>query len=198
MPRPRPGDPMAPGGAFGWVTKLQNPDVRNRLGGLDQPVTRADIAKTSPYQRLVFPPRIEKLLTSQDFKAVDFQMVLAAGVGATVTSPQLRFQLPASMVGWLQQFTLYTLSPTALTSIRFAIRINEGPVPGFDNEQNPPGVANLVKIDTNDMRVRLPNHCVVDVLITNLNASGPWTVGGALAGWYHSYADELRIFGTEY
>lgn len=124
-------------------------------------------------------------------------MVLPAGAGSTITSAALAFTLPASMVGWLQEFKVYVLSQTAATSAQWSVRINGGPVPGFDNKQNAPGVANLVLLEWNDMRIRIPNGATVDVIITNLNANGPWTVGGYLAGWYHPWVDEDRIFGND-
>lgn len=168
------------------------------MAGLGIPPGRADVAAFAPMQRIVYPPRIEKLLVSQDFNAQDFAMVLAAGAGSTITSTNLRFEVPASMVGWLQIFSIYVLTPTAATSVQFTLRINEAPVSGWDNIQNSPGVANLYREDYSDLRVRLPMGSVVDVLVTNLNANGPWTLGGKLAGWYHSSADELRVYGDNY
>jgi len=148
-------------------------------------------------QRLIYPPRIEKLLSSQDFTAQDFTMILGAGIGTTVSSAALSFRLPQSMVGWLQQFSIYVLASLPTTNITFQLRINEGPVAGF-SKQPPPGAANIIVIDYNDLRVRVPNGAKVDVLVTNNSAAGPWTVGGVIAGWYHPIADELRIFGDQY
>lgn len=155
---------------------------------------RGEDASDAGLTRLVFPPKVEKLELSQDFNVNDYQMIVPAGVGATVVSAALRFALPKGHIGWLQQFTLYTLTPDASTRLQFTVRINAGPVPGFDNLQNPPGLANFVLVGTDDMRVRLGDSVVVDVLITNLGASGPWTVGGALAGWYHPAVAEKRAW----
>lgn len=191
---------MARNPRLNFMERTRAPDQTPgaRFGALSAPPTRADVAAHSPMQRLVYPPRIEKLLSSQDFNVSDFAMVLAAGAGSVVTSQALRFQVPQSQVGWLQQFTMYVLAPLATTDIRFTVRINEGPVSGFTNKQPPPGAANLILIDINDIRVRIPNGATVDVLVTNNSAAGPWTVGGSLAGWYHPLADELRVFGDEY
>lgn len=185
---------------LGFTRKFRSPDMAAnvRLNGLSMAPGRSDIAAQSSLQRLVYPPRIEKMLVSQDFNVSDWAMTLPAGAGSTITSATLRLELPASMVGWLQNFSLYILTPTANTSVSFAVRVNEGPVSGFDNYQNSPGVANLYREDYNDIRVRIPMGGTVDVIVTNLNANGPWTVGGRLAGWYHSSADELRVFGDEY
>lgn len=185
---------------LGFTRKFRSPDMtaQARLNGLSIPPGRSDVAAQSPMQRLIYPPRIEKMLSSQDFNVSDFAMTLAAGAGSTITSAVLRFPLPASMVGWIQNFSLYLLTPNAGTSVQFALRINQAPVSGFDNYQNSPGVANLYREDYNDLRIRLPMGGVADILVTNLNANGPWTVGGKISGWYHSQADELRVFGDEY
>lgn len=189
----------SPDSRLRFIDRVRSPDQSEaaRFGSLGQPPGRADIAERSPFQRIVYPPRVEKLLSSTDFTVQDFAMVLPAGAGSTITSAALAFTLPASMVGWLQEFKVYVLSQTAATSAQWSVRINGGPVPGFDNKQNAPGVANLVLLEWNDMRIRIPNGATVDVIITNLNANGPWTVGGYLAGWYHPWVDEDRIFGND-
>lgn len=143
--------------------------------------------------RMVFPPRIEKLAVSVDFNINNYALILPAGAGNTVVLSG--FQIPQGYIGWLQQTFLYTLAPTANTSASWMVRINGAPVPGFDNIQNPPGIANLLLMPTDDMRIRLTNGCVVDVVITNLNAFGPWTVGAGLSGWFHPEVAERRAFG---
>ena len=153
---------------------------------------REQVASEAPFARIVFPPRIEKLPTSADFNVKDYSVAVAAGVGSTAVGPS--FTLPETMVGWLQQVFIYILSPLATTSLTFAVRINGGPVPGFDALENPPGAANFLLLTTNDVRVRLPSRCTVDVLITNVDGAAI-TAGALLAGWYHPLADELRMYG---
>lgn len=145
--------------------------------------------------RILYPPRIEKLDASQDFNVNDYRVVLPAGVGSTVEPATLRFRVPADQIGWLQNFSLYTLTPTALLYASWAVLINGVPVPGFDDVRNSPGIANLVQVFKDDMRVRLTNGCTVSIRITNLDASGPWTVGGSLSGWYHPAVAEQRAWG---
>lgn len=192
--RARPGDVQT-----GFTPSVPS-DVTHRLSSLGAPNggRPPSVSDRSPFARMIFPPRIEKLLSSVDFQAVDFAVALAAGVGSQATSPKLLFQLPQTMIGWLQEFSLYVLSQTALTSVQYTLRINQQPVPGFDNLQNPPGVANLVLIDKNDLRISIPNNATIDVLFTNLNANGPWTVGGRFAGWFHPWDAEEQIFGHTY
>lgn len=160
-------------------------------GGSPQLPPRGVGSESMGITRLVFPPRIEKLAVSTDFNTNSYSLVLPAS--GTVALPA--FQCPQGMVGWLQQFFLYVLTPTALTNATWQVRINQSPVPGFDNILNPPGIANLIVMPTDDMRIRIPNGASVDVLITNNNASGPWTVGAGLSGWFHPEVAERRAFG---
>ena len=171
------------------------PDVPNRLLNIGGP---SGVADQSPLQRVVFPPRVEKLLSSQDFNAQDWNVTLAAGAGAQAVSTNLIFTLPRGMVGWLQNLSIYVLSMTNGTLVTFQLRINQSPVSGFDNLQNSPGVANLFRVDNNDMRIRIPDGAIVDVLFINNNANGPWTVGARIAGWYHPWSDEESTYGHSY
>ncbi len=140
-------------------------------------------------------PWIEKLgPISRDFNANDYAMTLAAAIGATATSANLRFQVPQSQVGWCQEMELYILAPTATSRVTWTLRINQGPVSGFDNLQIPPGAANLILITKNDLRVRVPEGALVDVLITN-GAAQAETVGGRIAGWYHPRVAEETLWG---
>lgn len=151
----------------------------------------------APPVRLLFPPRVEKLAASQDFNQNDYRVILPAGVGSIVEPPSLAFQLPKDQVGWLQNFSQYTLQPSAATYASWKLLINGAPVSGFDDVRNPPGIANLVEVFESNIRVRLPMGAKVSVRITNLDASGPWTVGGLLRGWYHPKVAEDRAWGID-
>ena len=156
-----------------------------------QPITQV------PSTRLIYPPRIEKLPESQDFRVQDFTMSLGAGVGDSVTSSELAFTLPRGAVGWLQSASVYVLNMTAAADISFRIRINQGPVQGFADIRNSPGVANLYRENLNEMRVRIPNGATVDIIVVNI-AGGAFTVGGMLAGWFHSEQAEIARFGGDF
>lgn len=155
---------------------------------------RGAVPAESPFSRVQFPPRMEKIQGSTDFRVQDFALALPAGIGSTVVGPS--FTLPRDQVGWLQNNAIYVLTPTAATVFSMAVLINGGPVPGFDNIQIPPGIANFVLLGDDDMRVRLPNNCTVSLLFTN-NSAPAWTVGGLLQGWYHPISSEERVWGTE-
>lgn len=173
----------------------QLPSRRPPIGtGPSGPSPIAGLASEAPWSRQVAPPWREKLgPVSRDFNFQNFELVLPAGVGSTVQGPS--FRLPTANVGWLQQFQQYILSQTAATSIEWILQFNGGPVPGFLNKRNPPGVANLVLIDLNGLQVRVPQGALVSVLIRNLNVNGPWTVGTGFAGWQHSLQAELDRWG---
>jgi hypothetical protein len=151
----------------------------------------------APISRLLFPPRIEKLLGSRDFYVQSMVpgVVIPAVVGAVVVLPG--FQVPLSQVGWLQQISIYVLTPTAATQLLYTVRINQGPVAGFEALAMPPGVANAVFIPRNRVRVNIPNNALVDMIVTNVNGAGPWTVGHELAGWYHAESAELRAWNLD-
>jgi hypothetical protein len=167
--------------------------VPNRNAGPGMP-PRVEAASDSPIIRVQQDPRIEKLRESVDFNAQNYALALAAGAGSVVAGPT--FQVPQNQVGWLQSSGLYLLTPTAATSVTLQIRINSGPVPGFDNLQNVPGIANFVVFPLeDDMRVRIPNNALVETFIFNNNANGPWTVGAFLSGWYHPLAAEEQAWG---
>lgn len=178
----------------------------SRVGGLVMPTVAGGLTVpqrerpqeapgVSPYVRQISPPWTTKIPASQDFFARDFELSVPVGVGSTVTSVALSFRLPLDHVGWLQQFALYVRGSLATTRLQWTVRINQGPVPGWDNKSNPPGIANLVLITDNGLAKRIPNGNLVDVLITNLDGAAIAGVGGFLAGWYHPKQDELRYWG---
>lgn len=150
-------------------------------------------AKDSPLVRNVYPPWVYKLPTSVDFNRNIFNTALAAVAGTTVEI--LSLTLPETYVGWIQIFGIYILSPTGNQDITFTLRINGAPVQGWDNVQFPPGVANFVVQNFSDLQVRVPDGGRMSITATNNNANA-WTVGGKVAGWFHSVTEEQRIYGS--
>lgn len=173
-----------------------SPDMQARQSGRvvlsgRQPDAVASVARPT---RMILPPWTTKLPGSQDFNANLYTSTLAAVVGATVVP--VSFQLPPASVGYLQQLIIFCQGPTNATNVTFTLRINQSPVSGFNNLNLFPGVSNLTAQDLNDLQVRLPNGCLVDVLVTNNAATGPWTLGAKIAGWYHTEIEEQDIWGN--
>lgn len=150
-------------------------------------------AQESPLVRNIFPPWVYKLPMSQDFNVNMFSAALAGAAGATVIP--VTFTLPPTFIGYVQIFGIYVLNPTAAQDVTYSLRINGGPVQGWDNIQFPPGVANFAVQNFADLQVRIPDGATVDVIITNNNANA-WTVGAKIAGWYHPLSEEQRIYGA--
>ncbi len=150
-------------------------------------------AETSPLVRNVYPPWVYKLPSSVDFNRNLFNVALAGVAGTAVEI--LTVTLPATYVGWLQIMGIYILSPSTTQDITFTLRINGAPVEGWDNIQFPPGVANFVVQNFSDLQVRVPDGGKISLFATNNNANA-WTVGGKVAGWYHSLNEEQRIYGS--
>lgn len=152
------------------------------------------IPADAPFSRIQFPPRLEKITGSVDFRQQGYTFVLPAGIGSTVAGPT--FQVPQGQVGWLQNNAIYVLTPVAVTSFRLTLFINDGPVPGFDDIQIPPGLANFILLGDDDMRVPIPNHGKVTSLFTNISGNAE-TVGALIQGWYHPLASEERVWGDD-
>lgn len=188
--------------------------MANRLGAIDRMarpvdvhhaldrhpgagVQQGQVAQRASLARIIYPWWVNKLPTSQDFNAQDFAMALPAGVGSQVLSTALRFQMPQTMVGVIQVFGIYLLSPVNTTQVQFTLRINQAPVSGWDNIQFPPGVANFVVQNYSGVQVKVGVGSVVDVLVTNLDGAAI-TVGGKIAGWYNPQSDVQRFNGEDY
>jgi hypothetical protein len=151
-------------------------------------------AHTAPLVRTIYPPWQRKLPSSVDFNQNEFNAALAGVIGATVVP--VEFTLPPTYLGYLTVFGIYILSPTVAQDVTFTLRINSGPVQGFDNVQFPPGVANFVVQNFSDEPICwIPDGAKVDVLVTNGSADA-WTVGAKIAGYFHARTEEQRIFGS--
>lgn len=156
-----------------------------------QLVAQVGTLADAPPVKLIFPPWVEKIGgISRDFYGASYELTLPAS--GTVVLPAVT--MPSDQVGWLQQFSAYVLSPVAATRITYTLRVNQGPVAGFDNYRMIPGVANFILLDNDDLRVPVPQGGSVDVLITNGRAVAE-TVGAKVAGWYHPLAAELAVWG---
>lgn len=162
--------------------------LRPNISALCPEVVIAD----APTVRLLFPPRMEKLSSSQDWSAVNFSAALGAAIGAQVEI--CAYTLTDGLIGFVQQMSTYILAPTPAVSVAFELRISGAPVPGFSNIQNPPMNAAATYIPRNNLQVRVGIGQRVSLVARNL-AGGPVTVGGELSGWEHPETAEATAWG---
>lgn len=145
--------------------------------------------------RQIFPPWLYPMEQGNDFNIVTIGgakvAVLAAAVGATLTSDPLR--LTDSDEGVVRLMTIFVDAPTTAIDVNWTLRINGAPVPGWTVTTFPRNANNL-SIDTEGV-VRLPAGALVDVLIENRAATGPWTVGVQIGGWYYSQRAAQDFYG---
>jgi hypothetical protein len=146
----------------------------------------------SQFSRQIPAPWENPYPFSYQFNRNVFNSALAGAAGATVIP--VTFTLPETYMGWLNWFGIYILSNTINQDITFTLRVNDGPVEGYDNWQFPPGAANFVVQNITGVSLKLPVGARVDVLVTNNNANA-FTVGAKIAGWYHSEIEENRVYG---
>src|SRR3982751_4231662 len=102
-------------------------DIANRFNipaggaGGAAPQERRPLSEQSTVTRIIYPPSVEKLPESVDFNAQDFAIALAAVSGQTASSTSLRFTIPRGTVGFIQGFSTYLLTPTALTTVQWSL-----------------------------------------------------------------------------
>lgn len=161
--------------------------------------------------RTIFPPWLYPLKAGNDFyitrvivtpavppapAILGKSAVLAAGAGSIVTSQA--FIVPTNMKGVVRIVSIFINAPTLVPPIDvdWILRINGAPVQGWTFTTYPRAATNLSS-DFGGV-VRLPMDGVVDVVIVNNNANGPWTVGTQFGGWYYSVEEAKRLYGELY
>lgn len=157
------------------------------------------MAETSPSQkatftRQIYPPYLYKLPggRSTDFSADNYNTLLPAVAGQAVVP--VRFAVPGQNKAYIQIFALYIRSPSAATDITFILRVNDGPVPGYTKRMIP-GSANIIFLPYNDVQVETAPGDEISVQVVNNAATGPWTIGALISGWYHTETDEQAFWG---
>lgn len=142
------------------------------------------------------PPEVNPIPTARDFFQQLKSATLAAGVGATVTTvPELR--LKPGEVGVIKIVEIFVDAPTTLIDVTWALFVNGGPVPGFDNLSTFPRAATNLSIGFTGT-IRLPPSAIVTMVITNNSVAGPWTVGAAYAGWRWNEQEGERYTGLPF
>jgi hypothetical protein len=120
---------------------------------------------------------------------------LPAVAGATLLLPGLIYQPPPFMKSVLRLVSIFCDAPTQQTNISYIVRVNGAPQSGFTFSFFPRLAANE-SVDFSVLLRDIPINSVIDMIIMNNAATGPWTVGGALSGWSYSEADAIRLYGS--
>lgn len=158
------------------------------------PQTLRPVAAVPPFYYVKPPSGIDFYFSmSSDTGLAD----IAAGAGSTlVIAPTTALRIPDLYEGVVAFVTIFLDAPTTGTDVIFTLRFNGGPVSGADALRSFPRTANNLSI-TFPFNIVVPGGTTIDVLATNQNANGPWSIGAEVGGW--SYAESLRqrVFGDE-
>lgn len=155
--------------------------------------------ETPPRQTIVTipPPEVEPIPTAKDFFRILRTAALAAGAGNQVVSTALRYQASGGIVAAIKFVSIFVDAPTALTNVVWSVLLNGAPAPGFDALTFSPRVAaNFER--TFPCTIRVPPNTTVQVVITNQDAAGPWTVGASFGGWGWNQQEGERYTGLPY
>jgi hypothetical protein len=139
-------------------------------------------------------PSQVKLPSARDFQLAGTGLILPAVAGGTIV-PFAPLKLAAGEVAAITSAVIFINAPTLLTDIFFSILINNIPVPGDDQLQSFPRVAQNLSIAF-DLDIRVPSRALISGLITNRTAAGPWTVGFQLNGFRYPESDAVRFYGS--
>lgn len=149
--------------------------------------SRADVSLTPWWEER--PP------FATDFLAIEKAEMLAAAAGTIIELPGTVFTLPAGdFIAVIKAVTIFIDAPALTTDVNWQVQINDGPVAGWDRLSTFPRVATNLSIDFGGT-IFVPQGARIRMVAINLAATGPWTVGGQLTGWYLSKADIDRVFG---
>lgn len=121
--------------------------------------------------------------------------VLAAGAGSTVIlvgTPATLIQVNYEAV--VASVNIFVDAPTTALGAVWTLRFNESPVSGWDTLRTFARAANNLSIEFSG-NVQVPGGTKIDVLVSNTNAGGPWTVGVEVTGWAWPRLARIRAFG---
>lgn len=171
------GTRAAPGRAFG-------PAAGAPSDGIAQLPKTADVP---PYW-LYKPP-----------EGVDFYFnqegVLPAGAGSTLilTATPPIFVRP-TYEAVVASVNIFVDAPNTGLGAVWTLRFNESPVEGWDSLRSFARIANNLSIEFSG-NVQVKGGTKIDVLVSNTNANGPWTVGVEVTGWQWPRLARERTFG---
>lgn len=133
--------------------------------------------------------------SATDFFIQPLPFSLPAGPSAApVLIPGASFQLPAQNEGVVRSVSIFVDAPTTALNVVWSLRINGQPVAGADALTTFPRSASNLSI-TFEYFKQVPVGALIELVVSNRSAAGPWTVGGNFAGWSWPMADRIRVFG---
>lgn len=130
-------------------------------------------------------------------------IVVPAGLNSVVTTvPSATgvagtggaFQVPPSNVAVLAAVSFFADAPTNNTDLTFIFRQNQAPIPGLEAVGFAPRVAANAQF-TVPGTFLINDGCLIDCVVRNNNAFGPWNVSVTITGWFCSSEDVYRYTG---
>jgi hypothetical protein len=140
----------------------------------------------------ISPPEEFPIPSAQSIYENSSGLILAAGANAVIAGPS--FQVPAGMVAVIRSFNIFINAPTLLTNIFFQLLVNNAPIPGMDNLQEFPRVANNISKEF-ERAIRIGNGSLIGCQAVNRDGAGPWTVGIEYSGWFWPQIDGENYTG---
>lgn len=182
--------------AFRRGTQAPPSDVAGRVGF---PVQNVPGAPARPGERpaplpslQLFPPWLYPIDSATDFQPRADDEALVAG--ATIQPASLVTKLNSGYAGVVRFVTIFINLPTTDLDVSFALTINNGPVPGWDNMRSFPRNANNISL-TFEGVVQVPQNATIGITIVEHSGLFPWTVGASYGGWAWPTAAEVELYG---
>lgn len=188
-------------------------DIAGRISGdsdlppLTRPSAGLQQKLNSPIVRQVFPPWLYPLPHGNDFTSLNVfttvgattgpvgkTAVLPAVVGSVINSEPVK--IPRQMAGVLRVLNIFVDAPGATIDVDWITLIDGAPVQGW-RVSTFPRAANNLSIAFPGV-LRLHPGAILSVAIQNNAATGPWTVGVQLSGWYWSIEEAKVLYGDLY
>lgn len=179
--------------------------VPHDIGAWENPPERRP--KSNIPRFVAIPPwYVEPIPTARNFFSYTRPFVtVPLGVGSSVVVVPTQsgvagtggaFQLPPSNVGVLTTVSIFADAPTVNTDLTFIFRQNQSPIPGLEAVGFAPRNAANAQFSVPGTYF-LNDGVLVDCLIQNNNAFGPWNVSVTITGWFNSPEDVYRFTGQE-
>lgn len=190
-----------------WTTgdrRALPPELRGNMatgkaaqGGVGFPVAAPGEGGATARVANLPPPWQFPIASAVDFFQQAQNMILPAGVGATITDAALPLAMQDGYKAVVRSVVIFVDAPTTALSFFFTLLVNGAPVQGWDRLRTYPRSATNLSIGFEGV-VRVPQNATISGIVTNENAAGPWTVGMNFAGWQWPLSDEQRIYGGDF